>query len=150
MPVLDRSECNLGKWLCCGFIFFFYAYLVLLVTLAILFMQISSDDAAKMNWISPCSSFLFSRKLKQRSWHDAFMIHDPCFQPEVITLNAEGKKRGNSHARVYGCWQNYIWKLFVLPWYLIPSNSAQCSPLSWIFSNMSGCLQRYLLWNPVW
>lgn len=77
VPVSDWSECNLGKWLFCGFIFYFYAYLVLLVTLAILFMQISSDNAFckdEFDISMLISSFYFSGKLKQRSWHDAFMI----------------------------------------------------------------------------
>lgn len=152
MPVLDRSVCNLGKWLCYGFIFFFYAYLVLLVTLAILFMQISSEDAFWKDKLDISMLISISLQWETEAEELTWCFHDPsvCFQTEVVTLNAEGKKRGNAHAQVYGCWQNHMWKLFVLSWCLIPSNSAQCSPLSWIVANMSGCFQRCLLWKPVW
>lgn len=80
----------------CGFVFFFYAYLVQLVTLAILFMQISLEDTfCKMELDSSIfiSSFLFSGETEaEELTTKCFHYPSECFQPEGITLTGEGKK----------------------------------------------------------
>lgn len=77
------------------------------------------------------STFLFSGETEAEELTTK-CLHDPseCFQREVVTLmRGRGGKSRCSWSDAYGCWQNPMWKLFVLPWCFNRSLKLSSSPL---------------------